>query len=140
MQGCSEIHNNNNYYYYYYYYSTNYGLDGPESNPSGDETFRLSRPALEPTSLLQIGYRVFPGGEVRPGRVADHSPPSRAAVMEEYSYTSTHPLGHTGSVTGSLYFTYALLLLLIMLSPFIAPVSNLSISAEFSQILRYISR
>jgi len=40
---------------------------------------------------------------VRPGRAADHSPPSSAAVMEEQSYTSTHPLGHTGSVTGSLY-------------------------------------
>ena len=25
--------------------------------------------------------------------------------MEEYSYTSTHPLGHTGPVTGSLYLT-----------------------------------
>jgi hypothetical protein len=24
-------------------------------------------------------------------------------VMEEWSYTSTHPLGHTGPVTGSLY-------------------------------------
>ena len=23
--------------------------------------------------------------------------------MEEYSYTSTHPLGHTGPVTGKLY-------------------------------------
>jgi len=41
---------------------------------------------------------------VRTGRAADHSPPSSAAVMEEYSYTSTHPLGHTGPVTGSLYF------------------------------------
>jgi len=40
---------------------------------------------------------------VRPGRAADHSLPSSAAVMEEYSYTSTHPLGHTGPVTGSLY-------------------------------------
>jgi len=40
---------------------------------------------------------------VRPGRAADHSPPSSAAVMEQYSYTSTHPLGHTGPVTGSLY-------------------------------------
>jgi len=39
---------------------------------------------------------------VRPGRAADHSPPSSAAVMEEYSYTSTHPLGHTGPVMGSL--------------------------------------
>jgi len=28
-------------------------------------------------------YRVFPGGKVRPGRAADHSPPSSAAVIEE---------------------------------------------------------
>ena len=40
---------------------------------------------------------------MRPGRAADHSPSSSAAVMEQYSYTSTHPLGHTGAVTGSLY-------------------------------------
>jgi len=26
-----------------------YGLDGPGSNPGGDEIFRPSRPALEPT-------------------------------------------------------------------------------------------
>jgi len=26
---------------------------------------------------------VFPGGKVRPGRAADDSPPSSAAVMEE---------------------------------------------------------
>ena len=76
--------------------ATDYGLDGSGSNPGGDEIFRPSRPALGPT------HRVFPGGKVRPGRAADHSPPSRAAVMEEYSYTSTHPLGHTGPVTGSL--------------------------------------
>ena len=39
---------------------------------------------------------------MRPGR-ADHSPLSSAAVMEEESHTSTHPLGHTEPVTGSLY-------------------------------------
>ena len=43
---------------------------------------------------------------MRPGRAADHSPPSSAAVMEEKSYTSTHTLGHTGPVTGSLYPFY----------------------------------
>ena len=43
---------------------------------------------------------------MRPGRAADHSPPSSAAVMEEQSYTSTHPLGHTGPVTGTLYLFY----------------------------------
>ena len=41
---------------------------------------------------------------MRLGRAADRSPPSSAAVMEELSYTSTHPLGHTGPVTGSLLF------------------------------------
>ena len=40
---------------------------------------------------------------MRPGRAADHSPPFSAAVMKEWIYTSTHPLGHTGPVTGSLY-------------------------------------
>ena len=34
-------------------------------------------------SLLCNGYRVFPGSKVRPGRAADHSPPSSAAVMDE---------------------------------------------------------
>jgi len=59
-----------------------------------------------PPNLLYNGYRVFPGGKVQPGRAADHSPPSSAAVMEEQSYTSTHPLGHTGPVTGSLYLFF----------------------------------
>jgi len=36
-----------------------------------------------PPSLLYNGYRVFPGGKVRPGRAADHSLPSSAAIMEE---------------------------------------------------------
>ena len=50
-----------NYYYYYYYYyyhygpdstvgiATDYVLDGPGSNPGGDEIFRSSRPAMGPT-------------------------------------------------------------------------------------------
>jgi len=29
--------------------ATEYGLDGPESNPGGDEIFRPSRPGLGPT-------------------------------------------------------------------------------------------
>jgi hypothetical protein len=31
-----------------------------------------------PPNLLYSGYRVFPVGKVRPGRDADHSPPSSA--------------------------------------------------------------
>ena len=63
--------------------ATDYGLDGPGSKPGGDEIFRTSRPALGPT---QPPVQWVPGlsrGKVRPGRAADHSPPSSAAVMEE---------------------------------------------------------
>ena len=31
--------------------ATDYGLDGPGSNPGGDKIFRPSRPALGPTQL-----------------------------------------------------------------------------------------
>ena len=40
---------------------------------------------------------------MRPGRADDHSPPSGAAVMEDYNYNSTNPLGYTGPVTGTHY-------------------------------------
>ena len=61
-----------------------YGLDGPGSNPGGDGIFR-TRPDWPwgPPSLLYNWYRVFPRGKVRPGRAADHSPPSSAVVMKE---------------------------------------------------------
>ena len=64
--------------------ATDNGLDVPGSNPGGDEIFLLSRPALGPTQPpVKWVYRVFPGGKVRPGHAADHSPPSSAAVMEK---------------------------------------------------------
>jgi len=63
--------------------ATDYGLDGPGSNPGGDEIFRPSRPALGPTQPPVQWVRVFLGGKVRPGRAADHSPPSSAVVLEE---------------------------------------------------------
>jgi hypothetical protein len=66
--------------------ATDYGLDGPESNPGEGEIFRTcpDRP-WGPPSLLYNEYRVFPGGKVRPGRAVEHSPPSSAVVMEEQS-------------------------------------------------------
>jgi hypothetical protein len=39
-----------------------------------------------------MGTGSFPGVK-RPGRSADHPPPSRAEVKKEQSYTSTPPLG-----------------------------------------------
>jgi len=63
--------------------ATDYGLDGPGSNPGGDEIFHLSRPALGPTQPSVNGYRVLPGCKVRPGLAADHSPPSSAAGLNK---------------------------------------------------------
>ena len=48
-----------------------------------------------PPSLLYNGYRVFPGGEERPGLDADPSPLSSAVDKKAYSYTSTPPMGRT---------------------------------------------
>ena len=63
--------------------ATDYGLDGPGSNPGGDENFCPSRLTLGST---QPPVKWVPGlsrGKQRLGRAADHSPPSSAAVMEE---------------------------------------------------------
>ena len=63
--------------------ATDYGLDGRDRILVGTRfSTRPDRP-WAPPSLLYNGYRVFPGGKVRPGRAADHSPPSSAAVIEE---------------------------------------------------------
>jgi hypothetical protein len=71
--------------------ATAYGLDGPGSNPGGDEIFHTcpDRPRGPPI-LLYNGYRVFSGGKVRPGRDADPSPHSSAEVkdrVELYLYS-----------------------------------------------------
>ena len=64
--------------------ASDYGLDGPGSNPGGDEIFRPSRSALGPTQPpIKWVPGLSRGGKVRSGRAADHSPPSSAAVMEE---------------------------------------------------------
>jgi len=51
-----------------------------------------------------------------PGRDANHSPPSSAAVMEELCYTFTHPLGLNRVRNGN---TITLLLLLLLLLLFL---------------------
>jgi hypothetical protein len=58
-----------------------YELDGPGIESLGGEIFCTcpDRP-WGPPSLLYNGYRVFPGGKLRPRRDADPSHPSSAEV------------------------------------------------------------
>ena len=60
--------------------ATDYGLDGPgiESRWGPVQT----GPGAHPASC-KMGTGSFPGGKVRPGHAADHSPPSSAEVLEE---------------------------------------------------------
>ena len=49
------------------------GRSGIESGREARFSARPDQPC-GPPSLLYNGYQVFPGGKVRPGRAADHSP------------------------------------------------------------------
>ena len=63
--------------------ATDYELDGPGIESRWGGIFRRPDRLWRPPSLRYNGYRVFPGGKVRPERAADHSPPSSAMVLEE---------------------------------------------------------
>ena len=82
--------------------ATAYGLDGPVIESRwGGEVFRTSpdRP-WGPPSLLYNGYRVFPGGKVRPGRDADLSPTSSAEVKSRVELHLYSPQGPSWPLKG----------------------------------------
>jgi len=58
------------------------GRPGIESRWGRDFRPVQTGPGAYPTSC-KMGTGSFPGGKVRPGRAADHSPPSTAAVMKK---------------------------------------------------------
>jgi len=63
--------------------ATAYGLGGPGIESRRGRDFpHLSRPALRPTQPPVQWVPVFTGGNVRPGRDADPSPPSSAEVKK----------------------------------------------------------
>jgi len=64
--------------------ATDYGLDGPGSNPGWGRDFPpvQTGPGAHPASC-NMGTGSSPGGKVRLGRATDHSLSSSAAVMEE---------------------------------------------------------
>jgi len=64
--------------------ATGYGLEGPGSNTGGGARFSAPiQTARGPPSLLDNGYRDFPGGKGRPGRDADPLLPSSAVATRE---------------------------------------------------------
>jgi hypothetical protein len=71
--------------------ATSYGLDGPGIESRWGRDFpHLSRPALRPIQPPVQWVPGLPGGNVRPGRDADPSPPSSAEVknrVELYLYS-----------------------------------------------------
>jgi hypothetical protein len=77
-------------------------------SPTEENIFLLasaSRPALGPTSLLTMGTGgSFPGSKARPGRDADHSPPSSGEVKYEYELYLLSPHMPPWNVAGQLYF------------------------------------
>ena len=83
-----------------------YGLVGPVSNPGWRRDFPTAQtgPGAHPASCKMSAVS-FPGVKCGRSVLLTTHPLSSAAVMEEYSYNSTHPLGHTEPVTGSLFCT-----------------------------------
>jgi hypothetical protein len=76
--------------------ATGYRLDHPGTESRwGEICCTCPDQPVDLPSLLYNGYWVFPMGKERLGHDADPSPPSSAVVMNEYSYTSTPPVGHT---------------------------------------------
>jgi len=65
--------------------ATAYGLDGPgiESWWGGEVFSTCPDRSWGPPTLLYNEYRVFPGGNLRPRRDADPSPPSSAEVKNK---------------------------------------------------------
>jgi len=91
--------------------ATDYRLHSPGIEPQWGARFSAHPDwPWGPPSLLYNGYQVFPGGKERPGHEANHSPPSSAEVLEEYSYTSTPIWATTGPVMGLLYLLYIMML------------------------------
>jgi hypothetical protein len=84
--------------------ATDYGLDGLGIESQWGARFFAhvqTGPEAHPASCT-MGTGSFLRVK-RPGCGADHPPPSSAEVEKEYSYTSTHPLGHFRPVMGQLY-------------------------------------
>jgi hypothetical protein len=83
---------------------SDYGLDDRAigvRSPAGAKGFSCSLcvqtgSGVHPASCTMGTGGPFPGGKARPGRDADHSPPSSSEVVNEYELYSSPPKRHHG--------------------------------------------
>jgi hypothetical protein len=69
-----------------------YGLNAPGIETRWERDFpHPSKPSLEPTQLLYIGYRIFFRGIMRPGRDIDHPPTFSAEIKERVNIYLSSP-------------------------------------------------
>jgi hypothetical protein len=97
---------------------SDYGLDDRAidvRSPTGAEDFSSSpciqtgsgaHPASCPMGTAMGTGSPFPGGKPRPGRDADHSPPSSAEVKYEKELHLLSPHAPPWHVAGQLYLTF----------------------------------
>jgi hypothetical protein len=75
--------------------ATSYGLRNRISSPGGVKNLLLSQIVQTGSGFHQTSYPMVPGalspGVKRPGREADHSPPTSAEVKKMWMYSSTLP-------------------------------------------------
>jgi hypothetical protein len=90
---------------------SDYGLDDRGSIPDKGRGLFFSSPCVQtgseahPASYPMSTGGPFSGGKARPGRDADHSPPSSAEVKYEYELYLLSPQAPSWRVAGQLYFT-----------------------------------
>ena len=88
-------------------------MDGPGSNPGGDEIFLPSRPALGPTQPpVQWVPGLSPGVKCGREMLLTTHPllVPRSWKISAIPLPTFHPLGHTGPVTGTVYtFCYCVM-------------------------------
>jgi hypothetical protein len=92
---------------------SDYGLDNRAigvRSPAGGKDFSSNlfvqtSSGAHPASCTMGTVGPFPGGKARPGRDADHSPPSSAELVNEYELYILSSQGPPWRVEGRLYFT-----------------------------------
>jgi len=85
---------------------------------------------------------MFPGGKERPGLDADLSPPSSAVVKNEYSYTSTPPMGRTACREPQCLYKGALYLYLyhqFITANLIKRMDNFHITTNVTFVWNYVT-